>query len=102
MANGFEQERVNTELRTENTICHEDRVAKIADRITKLNTNLLQFQSEIEESKKDPLLKSTHRSTEGRKGLASQKSRDLNGPTFFARTVTETEPVTEYAALPPN
>ena len=53
-------------------------MAKIAEQISKLNTNLLQFQSEIEESKKDPLLKSTHRSTASKKGLTSQKSRDTN------------------------
>lgn len=37
----------------------EDRVAKIAQQITKLNTTLLQFQTEAEELKRDPMLKST-------------------------------------------
>ena len=54
----------------------EDRVAKIAQKISKLNTTLLQFQKENEETRKDPTLKSTHRSTASKHGLMSQKSRE--------------------------
>jgi len=53
-------------------------VAKIAEKISKLNTTLLQFQTDAEELKRDPMLKSTHRSNASRQGLASQKSRDTN------------------------
>ena len=44
----------------------QDRVAKIAHHISKLNTTLLQFQTDNEELRKDPMLKSTHRSTASR------------------------------------
>ena len=54
----------------------EDRVARIAQQISKLDTTLLQFQTATEGAKEDPVLKSTHRSTASKQGLASQKSRD--------------------------
>ena len=55
----------------------EDRVAKINDKIQKLNIQLMEFQSEIEEQKNDPILKSTQRSNASNTKLAnniSQKS----------------------------
>jgi hypothetical protein len=63
-------------------------VAKIAEKLSKLNTTLLQFQTDAEELKRDPMLNSTQRSNansrlglasqKSRQGLASQKSRDTN------------------------
>ena len=73
-----QQPNQKTEYADAKVIQTEDRVAKIAQQISKLNTTLLQFQTEAEELKKDPMLKSTHRSNASRTGLASQKSRDTN------------------------
>ena len=61
---------------TEQTVndSKQDRVSKIADKIAKLNIQLEKFQTDIDEQKNDPILKSTHRSNASNKKLGSQKS----------------------------
>ena len=60
---------------TDNAVNSDHRVAKIAEQFQKLDYQLQKFQTNIEEQKADPVLKSTNRSANpSAANLASQRS----------------------------